>query len=160
MKKSVIFFCFFIFSYVNGQNNNNSVVNISGNKTIGQLMTEGEGINYKGNYIYSSQKTGSTGFASYKTLLKKAIENIENYCNGQNLSFKIINQEKHSVPLGSGVPRAMVFFKLLNKDGSNFITKDMASEELLKLKKFLDTGIITEAEFNEKSKELKQIILN
>jgi hypothetical protein len=30
----------------------------------------------------------------------------------------------------------------------------------LKLKKFLDTGIITEAEFNEKSKELKQIILN
>ena len=101
-----------------------------------------------------------------KNHLEKRVDDIESYSLGLGLNYQIISQEKQNVAVAFGVARAEVIFKLFNKDGSIYrskevkqLEKDKAKKELLELKEFLDLGLITKEEFDSKSVSLKKILL-
>ena len=127
----------------------------SGNK---EKAMDGEGIISKGNGIYTSQRTGKTDLSSYRRMAKKAREKIVSFCKGYKVNYEIINEEKQSIPGGFGVARALITFRVLNLDGSAFISKEEAKKNLLELKEFLDLGIITKQEFDQKAINLKKAL--
>jgi len=70
------------------------------------------------------------------------------------------------VPIGFGVARCLVTFKLLNTDGSiavrtvdNEKDKDLAIQKIRKLKQLLSEGIITQAEYDKASAPYKKTLL-
>jgi len=154
-----------------GQNNNveqnsNVSVKIEGRKSNSEILAEGEGMSSLGKGLYRIQQTGTTDLASYKKQAKKAISTIKSYSEGLGLDYKIITQEKRNAPVAFGVARAIIKFKLFNKDGSIYLTneennslKEDAKNQLIDLKGFLDIGIITQEEFDKKAESLKKILL-
>ena len=124
-----------------------------------EMAMNGEGIIYKGNGIYTSQRTGKTDLSSYRRMAKKAREKIVSFCKGYKVNYEIINEEKQSITIGLGVARALITFRVLNLDGSVFISKEEAKKNLIELKKFLDLGIITKQEFDQKAINLKKALL-
>jgi hypothetical protein len=153
-----------------GQDNNTTVkIKSETNNAYVQaanLKAEGEGVFYKGKGIYTIQQTGKTDMSSYKRQVKKALEKIKSYSKGLNLNYEIINTERKDVPVGLGVSRAIITFKLLNNDGTVAVNKldtkrdkEEAKKELLSLKEYLDLGIITQEEFDKKAVSLKKILL-
>jgi hypothetical protein len=131
------------------------------------ILEKGEGITYLGNGIYKSVETGTTGFASFKKLSTKAIENFKAFADGYGCYFEIISTVKTSVKYGTGVPRATVTLKLFNKDGSLAITnseskrkRDDIIKQIKELNELLELGVITEKEFNDKISPLKKILLD
>jgi hypothetical protein len=132
----------------------------------------GDGIEYLGDGIYTSQYTGGTGYASLKKMSEKAIRNFKAFADPKNCTFKIISKVKTRPKLGRN-PKATVTFKLYNKDGTLALTteekyqqkkttvdlKEEAMLEVKRLKELLDLGIITQEEFDKKAGELKKIIL-
>jgi hypothetical protein len=124
------------------------------------MMTEGEGISYKGSGVYTIQQTGKSDISSYRRIVRKATEKIVSLSNGYKVNYEIVNEEKSSVPVGIGIPRTLITFRLTNIDGSPYITKEDAKKSLLELKEFLDLGIITQQEFDQKAVNLKKVLLS
>ena len=52
-----------------------------------------------------------------------------------------------------------ISFKLKTIDGTTFVSKDEAKKEILRLKEYLDLGIITQEEFDTKAVSLKKMLL-
>ena len=80
------------------------------------MKAEGEGISYIGSGTYRIQQTGKTDISSYKRQVKKAKEKILSFVGGQGYSYKIINEEKDNVPVGYGVARTVIKFKMFDKN--------------------------------------------
>jgi len=131
----------------------------------------GDGIEYLGEGIYSSQYTGGTGYASLKKMSEKAIRNFKAVADAKNCTFEILSKVKTPTKLGRN-PKATVIFKLYNKNGTLAITAEERNQktqatdtkgeailELKRLKEILDLGIITQKEFDKKASELKKVIL-
>jgi hypothetical protein len=132
----------------------------------------GDGIEYLGDGIYTSQYTGGTGYASLKKMSEKAIRNFKALVDPKNCTFEIISKVKTPPKLGRN-PKATVTFKLYNKNGTLAITteeryqqtqiivdlKEEAMLEVKRLKELLDLGIITQEEFDKRATVLKKVIL-
>ena len=157
---------------VSGQNINNTNstdIKVESNNPLIQaanMIAKGEGISYLGDGKYRIQQTGTNSMSSYRTQVKKAKAKIQSYSAGLGLNYKIINEQKSNLALGFGVARTIISFRLINKDGTNHINKEDASlskqnakNELIELKGFLDSGIITKEEFDKKAVSLKKILL-
>ncbi len=150
-------------------NSNSNDIKVESNNALVQaanMKAEGEGISSLGNGIYKIQQTGKTDISSYKKQVKKAKEKIISFSSGLNLDFQIINEEKNNVPVGYGVARTIITFKLTNQDGTIYqsdedknLLKANAKKELLELKGYLDLGIITQEEYDKKATSLKKILL-
>ena len=127
--------------------------------SFGQDLREGtQDINYSGKSTYTVHKE-STGPVSLKRLYKRGIKSIEEWTNSINANYKVINVD--NVKAGMGItPKVTITFKLLRKDGSEWLTKEDAITKFKELKELLDLGIITQEEFDKKAKELKKIILD
>ena len=128
-----------------------STINLNVRK--GRLIDAG--ITPLGSGMYQAQENGATYFVSSKTLEKRARKSIKLYAENQNANFKVLDVGKIMTP----VYAVIVKFQLTNKDGSLIISKDEAKKELLSLKEFLEMGIITQEEFNNKAVSLKKILL-
>ena len=124
-----------------------------------EMMTDCEGINYKGNGVYTIQQTGNSDISSYSRIVKKATEKIVSLSKGYKVNYEVVNEEKSMVPIDFGIPRTLITFRLINIDGSPYITKEDARKSLLELKEFLDLGIITKQEFDQKAVNLKKVLL-
>jgi len=173
--KKLLLFLLLVPMVTFGQNNVNvkNSTKIEGPKTNGQIMVENEGMSYLGEGLYRMQQTGSTDMAGYKRQVKKALASIKSHSDGLGLNYKIISQEKRKIPGGIGIPRAIINFMLLNKDGSPYeseedkklkikdaqLEKEYAIEQLKELKGLLDLGLLTQEEFDKKAAELKKVIL-
>jgi len=96
-----------------------------------------------------------------KQQVRRAEKTIKQFAESQNKKYKIISTEvtKYTGVLDSPVPFALVTFELRNLDGSLFISKDDAKNQLIELKEYLDLGIITQEEFDKKVVSLKKILL-
>ena len=114
------------------------------------------GLKYLGDGKYQAIQQGATYFVPSKKLEKKAIKKLVEFAKQTNTSFKILNSDK-----AVGRVYAMMVTAQFrnNDDGSLYISKDEAKKRLLELKQFLDLGILTQEEFDNKAKELKKIIL-
>ena len=127
MKKLILLLLFIpLVSF--GQNNNSTnstTIKVESNNMFvdaANKKAEGEGIFYKGKGVYTIQQTGKTDIASYKRQVKKALEKIKSYSSGLKLNYEIINTERNDVPVGAGVARVIITFKLQNNDGKlNFM---------------------------------------
>ncbi|MDC1234548.1 hypothetical protein N8Z39_02190 [Cyclobacteriaceae bacterium] len=119
---------------------------------------EDRGMRYLGSGIYSNTKVGGSGFVKLDKLERNAREEITNFCELNNYNYKIINVDRQKQTIGV-FPKVIITYELLNKDGSKVMSKDEAKKELIELKEFLDLGIITQEEFDEKAVELKKILL-
>ena len=126
--------------------------------SFGQDLREGTyDINYLGKSTYAVHKEGG-GPVSLKRLYKRGIKTIEMWTNSLNANYKVLNTDNVKVALGVN-PKVTITFKLLRKDGSEWLTKEDAITKFKELKELLDLGIITQKEFDKKAKELKKIIL-
>ena len=99
----------------------------------------------------SKSEDMSSKIDDIKNRSKPFIKNMDNTLNeaikvAKEKSKPIINKAKKGVD------------ELINNSSKK--SKDQAIEELKKIKELLDLGLITQEEFDNKSKELKKIILN
>ena len=150
-------------------NTNSNDIKVESNNAYVQaanMKAQGEGISYLGEGNYRIQQTGPNDMSSYKKQVKKAKAKIQSYSAGLGLNYNIINEEKSNVPVGFGVARTIISFRLINKDGTDYVnkeeiklSKESAKKELMELKEYLDMGIITQEEFDKKAESLKKILL-
>jgi len=127
--------------------------------SFGQDLREGtQDINYSGKSTYTVHKE-STGPVSLKRLYKRGIKTIEEWTNSLNANYKVINVD--NVKAGMGItPKVTITFKLLRKDGSEWLTKEDAITKFKELKELLEIGVINQEEFDKKAEELRKIILD
>ena len=96
------------------------------------------------------------GLKGKRGLERDIRKQINKICIDQKLSHKILNVDAYSNK--SWDPVVEITFKLMTKDGELLITKDDAKKQIFELKEFLDLGIITKEEFDDKVKPLKKIL--
>ena len=156
------------FTFSQTQNNSVDIKTETNNAWVqaANMKAEGEGISYIGSGTYRIQQTGKTDISSYKRQVKKAKEKILSFVGGQGYSYKIINEEKDNVPVGYGVARTVIKFKMFDKNGNVVISeidkKDNRKKiiaQLKELKELLDLGILTKEEYDKSANELKKILL-
>jgi len=123
------------------------------------------GTSYISNGDYKVVKVGKNGFTSTKRLGKEAREAMNVFAQQNNFTVKFASLE--IIKAGLGIyPSATVYFKAYNKDGSiavNDADKKLEKQnivaELKQIKELLDTGILTQEEFDKKAASLKNILL-
>ena len=122
-------------------------------------------IKYTGNGIYTSVKTGATGFAKYNTLAKKAKVEIDRWIGSNPLYYEIVSEIKSRISIGTGVNRATITFKLFHKNGMLAITKEENVEkrnaiisEIKNSKELFDLGIMSKQDFDKKINNLKDLL--
>ena len=114
---------------------------------------------------YLILRTGKTGFVSSGSLQNKAYEEAAEFCAEKSLVMETISVDsKRSRPFG-GFPEATLRFRCV-KQGAPASTSGSSSavagsddkySQLERLKRLLDSGALTQEEFNaEKAKLLSQ----
>ena len=124
---------------------------------------KGMGLNYQGSGLYTLGKSAKVNLSNSKSKLEKIhielkneiFQEINEFTTRNNYNYKITLVEK----LGATYPVVIVTFNVFNKDGSLVLSKDDAKKQLLELKGYLDLGIITQKEYDEKAVSLKKILL-
>ena len=122
-----------------------------------------EGLHYQGLGTYTLKKRGGYIMSTTKKRMANAYNELESailneiklFTDSNEYSFKIISVEK----LGRSYPNVLITFKVFNKDGLLVLNKDEAKKQLLELKEYLDLGIITQQEYDDKAASLKKILL-
>lgn len=117
------------------------------------------GIKDLGNGMYSINEVGGTGFISLKKLEKRARQKIIEFTKSNNYTYEVKTVDRFKMSFGV-VPKVLITFQVKNQDGSAVLNKDEATKRLLELKEFLDLGIITQEEFDDRAAPLKKIILD
>ena len=135
-----------------------------------KLKAEGEGFDYKGGGLYTLQKTAKSDIVRYKKVEPQALKLVSDFVIENELEYEIISVEKQKVKVvgpSPGVNRCLVTFKVLNKDGSQYITESekveqvsSALQELGSLKSLKDDGLITTSEFDQAVLSRKSVILD
>ncbi len=113
---------------------------------------------------YLIMRTGKTGFVSSSSLQKKTYEEATAFCAERSLVMQTISMDaKASRPFG-GFPEATLRFRCVSQSASNPQTAANPGtgtgdkySQLEQLKRLLDSGALTQDEFNrEKAKLLGQ----
>ena len=110
-----------------------------------------------GNFVYQAYMETKYFKTAKKYPHNKEIftNKIKKLASEKNTTFEITdvsyNNTNNTIKLN---------FTLKNIDGSIYLTKDEAIEDLKKLKELLDLDLLTKDEFDSKAEVLKKIILN
>ena len=100
-------------------------------------------------------KKGKIG--KYSVIIEQELlEIIKKFCGGHNLFYEIVSKETATI---NYTPSVSIRFQATKKDGSLYITKNEARDELLMLKEYLDLGLITQKEFDDKAVQFKKVLL-
>tara|TARA_B100002019_G_scaffold271102_1_gene265219 strand:+ start:131 stop:637 length:507 start_codon:yes stop_codon:yes gene_type:complete len=164
----VIFIILLLLSVNLMSQNNNNTVNITGTKSIAEMSAEASkegGVFYLGQGKLKITEVGSTGFISLKKLRKRCDAKINDYAKLKGLKYELIDSEERKA--GFAVwPKVSKTYLLYTPDGKIYSNEDdalslkeNAKKELLELKEYLDSGIITQEEFDKKAVSLKKILL-
>lgn len=166
--KKLIFITILFFSVDLMSQNNNNTVNISGNKSFYELSNEASkeaGVFYLGQGKLKITEIGTTALSTLKKLGKRCDKKIEEYVKLKGLTYKLIDTEGRKAGIGV-FPKVSKTFLLYTPDGKIYSNEDDAStdkenakKELMELKEYLDSGIITQEEFDKKAVSLKKILL-
>jgi len=151
----ILLFIFTCFSY--SQQKAGETTNLSVVSGYAGQFTE-EGLRSMGSGTYLVTKVGSTGFVGLRTLEKRAMKHIEEFCARKSYKYEIVDVSKKKQGIGV-FPKVTITFRLKNQDGSYVVTKEDAKKQLLELKEFLDMGIITQEEYDKKAAPLKKVLL-
>ena len=132
-----------------------------------------EGVFYFKEGIYYAVSVANSGFTRIEKMTKEAAEQMEKFAKNNNYKYELIKVDEEKGGLGKyttsinwykgyeldGSLVGSKFSKNVAQDPSIDSSKNNAIEELKKLKELLDLELITKEEFDERSKELKKIIL-
>ena len=159
--------CFSQYEKTNQSNNNLNVT-----ATYKPTAEVGEGIKYRGNGVFTIQKTDSEGWHGFNWLCEKAEKEIAELAKNYNCIYSIINKEKSKIQKFAvqAVTRAVINFKLKLPNGEPFQTEsekksnteaeyNNAKKKLLELKQFKEDGIITQEEYDKAAAPHKKILL-
>ena len=116
-------------------------------------------IDYLGNSTYTIRKEGGTGFISLKKLYKRGVKSINEWTNSLNANYKVINVDEVKTAYGV-TPKVTITFKLLKKDGSEYLTKQDAIAKLKEAKDLVELDMMSSEEYDKLREELKPIIMN
>ena len=114
-----------------------------------------KGINPEGKELYRVFVRGSTGFVSIEEVRNQAEKRADRFCRNKRKSM-VIASEKHSNPphiLGNWPRVELLFF--CSDNANNYDNRDISKyDELPKLKKLLDDGLITPEEYKEEKRKI------
>lgn len=157
MKKLILLLLFIPFvSFGQVDIENNVEVNVNSG-LAGQGANRG--LKNLGKGIYSITNVAGSSWVSIKKVEKRARQEVIDFSTSNNYNYEIVTVERFKGNL-TFLPKVIITFQVTNQDGSVVISKDEATKRLLELKKFLDLGIITQEEFDERAEPLKKIILD
>ena len=114
-------------------------------------------INYIGKSKYTVHKESFTGFIRLKRLEKRCIKAIQKWTTSIGGKFEVVNTDYVKAGLGI-TPKVTVTFRLLEADGSVWLTKNDAIAKLKEAKELLDLEMITRPEYEKLKQELAPII--
>ena len=157
--KRILFVLLFVPAVFFGQDYNIGVSN-ENVKRFEMEKSNQIGIKLIGNGVYTiGVKGGDLG--GRKQQIRRAEKSIKQFAENQNKKYKILSTETTKVEgiLDSPKPFALVTFQIINQDGTLFISKEDAKKQLIELKEYLDLGIITQEEYDERAASLKKILL-
>jgi hypothetical protein len=107
--------------------------------------------------IYRIYHRAATGFVSIQSIRQAAEQRAGEFAKRQGKSFVVLGERISQPPYILGnFPRIEIVFALIDKDPSKEIRIDDKYADLERLKKLLDSGALTQEEFQvEKAKILK-----
>jgi hypothetical protein len=115
-------------------------------------------INYPATNIFRIYHRAATGFVSIHTIRQDAEQRAEEFAQRQGKSFVVLGERISNPPYILGnFPRIEIVFALIDKprETNDIAPQEDKYDELEKLKKLLDEGVITKEEFErEKAKIL------
>jgi hypothetical protein len=113
--------------------------------------------NYASKDVYRIYHRAATGFVSIQSIRQAAEQRAGEFANRQGKSFVVLGERISQPPYILGnYPRIEIVFALIDKDISRESRGDGKYTELERLKKLLDSGALTQEEFQvEKAKILK-----
>ena len=128
----------------------------------GNVLAGNTGVIPDGPDSFLIMRTGKTGFVSSSSLQKKTYEEATAFCAEKSLVMQTVSMDaKASRPFG-GFPEATLRFRCVTQDSDKLQAgvapgTDEKYSQLERLKRLLDSGALTQSEFNqEKAKLLGQ----
>ena len=171
--KKLLFLLFLSPLVLFGQTNQNNINVKTGNESISskaidrnQEMRDRKADNYLGDGVYEIIRIGRGRISQNKE--KFMMEELTRDANQLVLekgaeNFEIIFKDFDPMIFGQQPALLNIRLKLLDNEGNAKLeineTRDDAKSKLIELKEFLDLGIITQEEFDEKAAPLKKILL-
>ena len=113
----------------------------------------------KGSEEYRLFQQGATGYVSLQSVRDDVEQRADKFCERKGLSMKALRETTSKPPFILGnFPRSELVFQCIEKAGSTgTAAEDVKFIKLSNLKKLLDGGVLTQAEFErEKAKILNQ----
>ena len=130
-----------------------------------QEQKKSEGMFYSGNGEFVVTQVGNSGFVSLKKLEQRCNEQIQEYCERNNYTYEVKNIQRFKQGVGV-FPKVQLDVIVKDKNGVRVeneedekIRKENLRKEILSLKEYLDMGVITQEEYDQKINELKKLIL-
>lgn len=122
----------------------------------GETVTLGEPV--KGSEEFRLFQQGATGYVSLQSVRDDVEQRADRFCERKGLGMRAIRETTSKPPFILGnFPRAELVFQCVEKAGAAAGTEDAKFIKLTNLKKLLDGGVLTQAEFErEKAKILSQ----
>lgn len=123
----------------------------------GQTVTVNAGT--PGNSAFRVFQQGATGFVSLQSVREDAEQRATAFCDRKGKAMESLTETTSTPPFILGnFPRIEIVFDCIDKQGSPApVSGDDKYAKLAKLKQLLDSGAITQEEFNrEKEKVLAQ----
>ncbi|WP_395684528.1 SHOCT domain-containing protein [Dokdonella sp.] len=112
---------------------------------------------------YIIMRTGKTGFVSSSSLQKKAYEEASDFCTEKSQVMETISMDSKAARPFGGFPEATLRFRCVSKGSPQpqvadaQLSTDDKLAQLERLKRLLDSGALTQQEFDrEKAKLLGQ----
>jgi len=171
--KKLLFLLFLSPLVLFGQTNQNNINVKTGNESISskaidrnQEMRDRKADNYLGDGIYEIIRIGRGRISQNKEkfMMEELIRDANQLVIEKGAkNFEIVFKDFDPMILAQQPAFLNVRIKLLDNAGNAKLekneTKENAKNELIELKEFLDLGIITQEEFDEKAASLKKILL-
>jgi hypothetical protein len=113
--------------------------------------------NYPATDIYRIYHRASSGFVSIQSIREAAEKRADEFAERQGKSFVVLGERISEPPYILGnFPRIEIVFALIDKPHeTNSVTPQMDKyDELEKLKKLLDEGVITKEEFEQEKAKI------
>ena len=103
-------------------------------------------------------EVGGSGFVSLKRLKKRADKTMAEHAKRNQIDYKFISETQRKQSIGV-FPKVSRTYQIINSDGSELVTKEMAIEKIKEYNELLKANIITQQEYDNVTKKFKEILL-
>jgi hypothetical protein len=164
---SAFLVCLYVDSISQEITNNATIENaFAGQMNTEDLSSMKQGVYYLGNGQMKAIRIGSGASSDFDEMESEMHQRMKDYSARYKISYRVLTTEK--TPAGIGFyPRLVITYEIFQTNGLPYVSprektqsRDALIAELKKLKELVDLEILTDEEFQNQAKPIKEKIKN